>query len=122
MKRLIEIRTYRLKPGVADAFHHAMHSLAVPMLKKWDTDVVAYGHTDHEEATYFLIRSYEDREALEREQNAFYASSEWKDGPRKELVDRLDSYMNTLIWVSQEAINSMRELNASEVQADGSSK
>ena len=111
MKRLIEIRTYRLKLGTADAFHQAVHELAVPMLKNWNMDVVAYGHSDHEEATYFLIRSYANREALEHEQNAFYSSSEWKDGPRKELVDRLDSYMNTLIWVSQEAINSMRELN-----------
>ncbi|MFZ6757018.1 NIPSNAP family protein [Undibacterium sp. Ji50W] len=111
MKRLIEIRTYRLKPGTAEAFHQAVHSLAVPMLKSWHMDVVAYGHTNHEEASYFLIRSYESREALEREQNDFYSSSEWKDGPRKELVDRIDSYLNTLIWLSAEAIDSMRELN-----------
>ncbi|MBC3918458.1 NIPSNAP family protein [Undibacterium sp. CY18W] len=111
MKRLIEIRTYRLKPGMAEAFHQAVHGLAVPMLKSRNMDVVAYGHSDHEEATYYLIRSYESRDALEQEQNAFYGSSEWKDGPRKELVDCIDSYMNTLIWVSAEAIESMRELN-----------
>lgn len=111
MSRLVEIRTYRLKPGVAAAFHQAVHTLAIPMLKNWNTDVVAYGHSDHEEETYFLIRSYADRAALEAEQNAFYGSSEWKNGPRADLVDRIDTYMNTLVWMSDEAIASIRELN-----------
>ncbi|BBB65720.1 hypothetical protein UNDYM_1467 [Undibacterium sp. YM2] len=111
MTRLVEIRTYRLKPGVAEAFHHAVHTVAVPMLKSRNMDVVAYGHSDHEEATYYLIRSYASRAALEAEQDAFYGSSEWKNGPRAELVDRIETYMNTLIWLSEDAIISMRELN-----------
>lgn len=111
MPRLLEIRTYRLKPGTAGDFHHAVHTMAVPMLRDRDLDVVAYGHSDHEEATYYLIRSYADRAALEREQDAFYRSSEWKNGPRAELVDRIVSYVNTLVWLSEEGIDSMRELN-----------
>lgn len=111
MPRLVEIRTYRLKPGVAEAFHEAVHTLAVPMLKSRNMDVVAYGHSDHEEASYYMIRSYANRAALEAEQNAFYSSDEWKNGPRAALVDRIDTYLNTLVWLSDEGINSMRELN-----------
>ena len=58
MKRLLEIRTYRLKPGAADAFHDAMQTKAVPMLEAKGMDVVAYGWSDHEEQTYFLVRAY----------------------------------------------------------------
>jgi NIPSNAP len=111
MSRLLEIRTYRLKPGTLDAFHHAMHTRAVPMLRARGMDVVAYGRSDHEEETYFLARSYASREALEQEQAEFYGSSEWKLGPRSELVDRIETYMNTLIWTSELAVVSMRELN-----------
>ncbi|MDP1976243.1 NIPSNAP family protein [Undibacterium sp.] len=112
MPRLVEIRIYRLKPGVAEAFHHTVHTITVPMLKSRNMDVVAYGHSDHEEASYYMIRAYASRDALEAEQNAFYGSSEWKNGPRAELVDCIDTYMNTLVWLSDEGVNSMRELNA----------
>jgi hypothetical protein len=115
MQRLVEIRTYRLRPGTRDAFHEAMHSRAVPMLRARGMDVVAYGPSDHEEETYFLARAYADRSALEREQTAFYTSNEWITGPRQELVARIDTYLNTLVWLSDEAVQSLRELNATKV-------
>lgn len=111
MNRLLEIRTYRLKPGTLEAFDKAMHEHVVPMLRSKGMDVVAYGKSDHEEATYHLVRAYDSREALEAEQAAFYGSSEWRDGPRSALVDRIETYLNTLLWVSQEAADSMRTLN-----------
>jgi hypothetical protein len=81
------------------------------MLRAKGMDVVAYGRSDHEEETYFLARSYVSRKALEREKAEFYGSEDWKLGPRSELVDRIQTYMNTLIWVSETALVSMRELN-----------
>jgi hypothetical protein len=111
--RLLEIRTYRLKPGTLEDFHTAVHEKAVPMLKTKGIDVVAYGRSDHEEETYFLIRSFANRESLEREQAEFYNSKDWKSGPRSELVDRIETYMNTLIVASESAIASMRDLNQS---------
>ena len=111
MTRLLELRTYRLKPGTLEAFHDAVHTKAVPMLKAKGMDVVAYGKSDHEEETYYLVRSFTNRESLEREQAAFYGSNDWRSGPRSELVDRIETYMNTLIFASESAVASMRELN-----------
>lgn len=74
-------------------------------------DVVAFGASDHEETTYFLIRAYENRAALEAEQAAFYGSPEWQNGPRQELVDHIETYTNTLITLSTEAVESIRALN-----------
>jgi quinol monooxygenase YgiN len=111
MNRLLEIRTYRLKPGTIDAFHDAVRMRAVPMLRSKGMDVVAYGRSNHEEETYFLMRAYASREALEKEQADFYGSQEWKAGPRRELVDRIETYMNTLIWASEAAVASLREVN-----------
>jgi quinol monooxygenase YgiN len=111
MPRLLEIRTYRLKPGTIEAFHEVVHTKAVPMLRAKGMDVVAYGRSDHEEETYFLLRAYTNREALEREQTEFYGSEYWKMGPRSEVVDRIETYVNTLVWLSDVAVASMRELN-----------
>ena len=111
MTRLIEIRTYRLQPGTIGAFHHVVHTLAVPMLRAKGMDVVAYGRSGREEETYFLVRPYASRQTLEKEQNDFYGSDDWRQGPRSELVDRIETYVNTLMWVSESAVASMRELN-----------
>ena len=113
MTRLLEIRTYRLRPGTLAAFDSSMRNLAVPMLRREGMDVVAYGSSTHEEETYFLVRSYKDRAALESEQGRFYGSAEWNEGPRPELVDKIETYVNTLLWSSVDAINSIRELNRS---------
>jgi quinol monooxygenase YgiN len=111
MNRLLEIRTYRLKPGTIDDFHAAMHGSAVPMLRGAGMDVVAYGRSDHEEETYFLIRAYDSREALDAEQGRFYGSEAWRQGPREALVSRIETYMNTLLWASPEAVESLRVVN-----------
>lgn len=111
MKRLLEIRTYRLKPGTLDDFHRAMHERAVPMLRSKGMDVVSYGKSDHEEESYHLVRAYASREALEAEQAALYGSTEWREGPRSALVDRIETYLNTLLWLSPEGIDSLRALN-----------
>ena len=47
-KRLIEVRSYKLKPGAAATFHAAAVSSAVPLLREWGTDVVAFGPSAHE--------------------------------------------------------------------------
>jgi hypothetical protein len=111
MTRLLEIRTYRLKPGTLTDFHEAMHTRAVPMLRSKGMDVVTYGQSDHEEETYHLVRAYANRQALEAEQAAFYGSAEWREGPRSALVDRIETYLNTLLWASDETVDSMRSLN-----------
>lgn len=113
MNRLVEIRTYRLKPGSIAEFHDAVHHRAVPFLREAGMDVVAYGRSDHEEETYFLIRAYESREALEAQQDRIYGSQEWRQGPRPALVERIETYVNTLIWASPTAIENIRSQNQS---------
>jgi NIPSNAP len=111
MKKLVEIRTYLLKPGTQTEFHTAMIEQALPMLNASGMDVVAFGTSAHEQDTYFLARAYSDKQAMVAQQNAFYNSKEWQQGPRSVLVDRIDSYLNTLIWLSDTSIDDMRQLN-----------
>ena len=111
-KRLIEVRSYKLKPGAAAAFHAAVVSTAVPLLREWGTDVVAFGPSAHEPDTYFLIRAYADLAELKAKQDAFYGSAAWKNGPRESIVPRVVSYLNTVLWLTPEAIDELRRLNS----------
>jgi NIPSNAP len=112
VKRLVEIRTYSLKPGALEEFHTAMVQHAAPLVRAAGMDIVAFGKSVHEQETYFLARAYADYEQLKAQQDAFYSSEAWKQGPRALLVSRIETYLNTLIWLSTESIEDMRRLNS----------
>lgn len=65
MKRLVEIRSYKLKVGATSAFHDAFVTAGVPLLREWGTDVVAFGPSPHEADAYYLIRSYASLDDLQ---------------------------------------------------------
>ena len=71
MQRLVEIRSYQLKRGSATEFHAAVETTAVPMLREWGADVVAYGPSEHAPDTYYLIRAYVDLDDLNRAHAGF---------------------------------------------------
>ena len=108
--KLIEIRTYRLKPGTAEAFVAAFRQ-ALPLVRQSGMDVVAFGRSDHEHESFYLIRAFDSREQLEQQQDAFYSSEVWKQGPREALVACLDDYLNTLLWLSPEGVEDLRRGN-----------
>ena len=113
MKRLVEIRSYKLKPGVLASFHTAMVSLAVPLLRQWHTDVVAFGPSAHEADTYYLVRAYADLDDLNAQQDAFYGSEVWRSGPRESVVSLIESFLNTVLWLSPEGVEDLRRHNGS---------
>lgn len=111
MNRLVEIRSYRLKPGALAAFHELVVSDVMPMLSK-AMDVVAYGPSPHEPDCYFLVRAYADLADLNAQQGAFYASAAWLEGPRPKVLGHIAQFLNTVLWLGPEAIADLRRNNA----------
>ena len=56
------------------------------MLKRWGVDVVRYGASPHNEASYYLMRAYSSLEDRQQSQDAFYGSDKWKLGPREPII------------------------------------
>ncbi len=108
--KLIEVRTYRLKPGFSDQFVVAFQ-VALPLVRESGMDVVAFGRSDHEHESFYLIRAYDDRAQLEAQQSAFYSSEAWRQGPREPLIACLDDYLNTLLWLSEQSVEDLRGNN-----------
>lgn len=108
--KLIEVRTYRLKPGCAERFVAAVQ-VALPLVRASGMDVVAFGRSDHEHESFHLVRAFDSREQLVAQQDAFYGSAIWREGPRAELVDCLDDYLNTLLWLPADAVEALRANN-----------
>ena len=106
--RLVEFRVYRLKPGTRDQFHELVERHSIPMLAVAQMDVVAYGPSVNDPEGYFLFRSFNNAEHLEKSQSAFYTSDAWLKGPREAIVSLIESHESATAWLSEESVNAMK--------------
>jgi hypothetical protein len=94
---IVEIRSYRLKPGSGAAFHRTVLEESLPMLERWGVEVVAFGPSLDDEDSYVLIRAYPSLEERQRSQDAFYGSDEWRNGPREAIVSCIESDISVVL-------------------------
>lgn len=97
MTAVIEIRTYKLKPGTGPAFHRTVVEESLPMLERWGVEVVAFGPSLDDDDSCVLIRAYPSLEERQRSQDAFYGSAEWRNGPREAIVSRIESDFSVVL-------------------------
>src|SRR5436190_23960404 len=109
MARVVEIRSYNLKPGTRNQFHQMMIDLSIPMLKRWQVDVVDYGPSLQADDSYYLMRSYANLEELQQSQDAFYGSSEWRQGPREALLAMIETYASVVIAADEAKLEALRD-------------
>ena len=83
MNHFIEIRSFNLKPGSRDEFHRLYIEKALPLLKRWNFDVVAHGPSLHDENSYYVIRRFDSLAQREQMEDTYYASDDWRQGPRE---------------------------------------
>ena len=108
MKHFIEIRSLTLKPGTRDEFHHLYIEEALPRLKHWDFDVVAHGPSLHDEDTYYVIRRYDSLAQREQMEDAYYASDDWRKGPREELLALIEHYTDIVFELEEATVEALR--------------
>jgi hypothetical protein len=108
MRRLLEIRSYNLKPGRGDDFHRLVTEQSVPMLHRWGVDLVAYGPSPHDQDSYFLIRAYADDAERQASQDAFYGSDEWRSGPRQAILACIESDVTISLELDTATIDGLR--------------
>ena len=112
--RLVEIRSYNLKAGTRDRFHERFVRESLPMLRRWNVDVVAYGPSLHDKDSWFLMRGFASIEAREKSEDAFYGSDEWKKGPREATLADIDSYTTVVVRLDDAPIAGLRALPTRE--------
>jgi hypothetical protein len=110
MSRFIEIRAYELRPGTREQFRRLVLDESLPMLRRWNVDVVAFGPSLHDENSYFLIRSYASLEERQRSQDAFYGSDEWRHGPREAIVSCIVSDISLVLEVDTDILDALRRI------------
>jgi hypothetical protein len=91
-EKIIEILTLDIKPGRRDEFHKRYVTNSVPLLKKWNFNLVAYGPSLHDANSYYVIRAFKSLEERQVSEDAFYNSTDWKQGPRNAILELVDHF------------------------------
>ncbi len=79
---MIEILTLNLKPGTRDKFHQLYQTESLPLQKKWNIELIAFGPSLHDENSYYVFRSFKSLEDRQKSLDDFYSSDDWQKGPR----------------------------------------
>ena len=109
MSHFLEIRSYNLKPGSGDEFHRLFLEEAMPLLKRWNVDVVAYGPSLHDQNSYYLMRRYDSLAQREESENAFYSSDEWRQGPREAILALIENYTEIVMELDDATLQGLRK-------------
>ena len=109
MNHFIEIRSLNLKPGKREEFHRLYIEEALPLLKRWNFDVVAHGPSLHDENTYYVIRRYDSLAQREQMEDAYYASDDWRKGPREAMLVLIENYTDLVLEVDEVTVQGLRK-------------
>jgi hypothetical protein len=114
MDRIVEIRTYKLKPGTRGDFERLFLDQARPMLTRWGVDMVGYGRSLDDEDSFYLMRCYPSLEDRRLSQDAFYGSDEWLQGPRAGILACIENYITVVVSLDDEAVEALRRAHGGE--------
>ena len=89
------------------------------MVRAYGMDVVSHGVVPNDDNGYFLVRSFASLAELTAQEDEFYGSAPWREEPRESLVSRIDTCVDTLLWLSPAAIADLRAGNVPPLVAAG---
>ena len=108
MNHFIEIRSLNLKPGTREEFQRLYIEEALPLLKRWHFDVVAHGPSLHDENSYYVIRRFDSLSQREQSEDAYYASDDWRQGPRERILALIESYTDIVLELDEVTVQGLR--------------
>jgi len=71
--------------------------------------VAAHGPSWHDENTYYVIRRFESLSQREQMEDAYYASDDWRHGPRERILALIESYVDVVFEVDEVTVQTLRK-------------
>ena len=106
--KTVEILQYTLRKGSGAAFHAIMQESSVPLHQRHGIDVVSFGNSLHDSDCYYLIRAFDSPESMAAFLDAFYASADWRNGPREDIVGSIETSIKTVMNLPPESVEGLR--------------
>ena len=89
---IVEVRSYRIKPGRREEFIKLFESRAIPALREYGMPVVGPMLDVENPNKFVFLRSFPSLEERDRMKDAFYGSELWKKELEPLAMPLLDSY------------------------------
>ena len=89
---IVEVRSYRIKPGKRAEFIELFETRAVPALRKYGMPVVGPLLDVENPNKFVFLRSFPSLEERDRMKDVFYSSDTWKNELEPIAMPLLDSY------------------------------
>jgi hypothetical protein len=109
MNHLIEIRSIVLKPGRREEFFRLYIAAALPLLKRWNFDVLAHGPSLHDENSYYVIRRYDSLAQRDEMEDTYYGSDDWRQGPRERMLALMENYTDIVFDLDEITVQGLRK-------------
>ena len=89
---IVEVRSYRIKPGKRDEFIRLFETRAVPVQREYGMKIVGPLLDVENPNKFVFLRSFPSLEDRVRMKDAFYGGKEWKNELEAIAMPLLDSY------------------------------
>ena len=106
--RTVEILQYTLRKGSGATFHAIMQEISVPLHQRHGIDVVSFGNSLHAPDCYYLIRAFDSAESMATILETFYASDDWRSGPREDIIGSIETSIKTVMNLPSESVEGLR--------------
>ena len=70
--------------------------------------MVAYGPSLHDENSYYVIRRYDSLAEGEQSEDAYYASDDWRQGPREAILALIEKYTDIVFEADENTVQGLR--------------
>jgi len=97
---IVEVRTYKIKPGRRDEFIRFFESRSVPALRAHGMDILGPLLDLENPDTFVFLRSFPSLEAREEMKSVFYDGPVWKNELEAIAMPMIDSYAVALTETS----------------------
>ena len=104
------MRQYNLKPGVRAQFHSRFVERSLPLLQRWNIDVVAYGPSLHDQDSWYLMCSFPSLAERDRIEGAFDSSEQWTRHLRAAVLSDAASSTTVVLPLDEKTLGGLRAL------------
>jgi hypothetical protein len=104
---IIEMRTYKIKPGQRAKFLKILKSKALPEHKKIGMKILGPFLSVERDDTFFWMRAFPDLKSRTRMRDEFYEGKLWKEELEHKLMPMLEEY-NVVVVEARGGLGSWR--------------
>jgi hypothetical protein len=97
---VLDLRIYKLLPSKRETFDRILREEALPMLRRYEIDVVGSGPSLADADHYFLARSFTSASRREEQLGSFYGSGEWRREYEQRVMQLIETYLTVVVGLT----------------------